>query len=308
MLHLSKIPAEELNQTVKNLALQERKLTEQILWHIAEVDRRKLFLKMAYSSLFDYLTKEIGYSAGAAQRRIDAARLIQKIPEVALKIQTGSLQLNQISKVQKAQRLLKKSGTFKSLQEQRDLLSKLEGKNSTQTDLLIAQHFQVPIQTETKQQIQRDESVRLELTFSQEEMKVIRKAQELLSHQTGGGLKETLVALAEKLIQRQNSNNKSIEKVSVASPTATMTMMTVKTTATVAVKPTGALTPNLKQRVFHRDQCCQYKDRQTGKVCGSRYFLEVDHIKPRFVGGTNEFENLRTLCRNHNIYRYKTGT
>ena len=64
----------ELNEKIKTLASQERKLTQVILLHIAEVDRRKLFLRKAYPSLFEYLVQEIGYSFGAAQRRIDAAR------------------------------------------------------------------------------------------------------------------------------------------------------------------------------------------------------------------------------------------
>lgn len=49
----------ELNQKLKNLAAQERALLEQILEHIAEVDRRRLFLKMAFPSLFEYLTKKL---------------------------------------------------------------------------------------------------------------------------------------------------------------------------------------------------------------------------------------------------------
>lgn len=76
----------ELNLTIKNLASEERKLTKDILLHIAEVDKRRLYLRMAYPSLYEYLTKEIGYSEGSAQRRIDAARLISKLPEVTNKI------------------------------------------------------------------------------------------------------------------------------------------------------------------------------------------------------------------------------
>ncbi len=133
---------QELHLEVKNLASQERKLTEKILWHIAEVDARKLYLGMAYSSLFDYLTKEIGYTVGSAQRRIDGARLVQKIPEVANKIKEGTLNLGQISKLQCVQRQFKKeSGTTVSLIEQRNLLQNLENKSLEQTDLILAQHF-----------------------------------------------------------------------------------------------------------------------------------------------------------------------
>jgi hypothetical protein len=46
---------------------------------------------------------------------------------------------------------------------------------------------------------------------------------------------------------------------------------------------------------------CQFVDLETGKRCGSRYFLEIDHsIKPVALGGSNDLENLRLLCRGHN--------
>ncbi len=151
-----KLNNQELHFEVKNLASQERKLTEKILWHIAEVDRRKLYLAMAHSSLFDYLTKEIGYTAGSAQRRIDGARLLQKLPEVADKIKEGSLNLGQISKLQCVQRQFKKeSGVAVSLAEQRNLLQNLENKSLEQADLILAQHFNLARANASKNELRK---------------------------------------------------------------------------------------------------------------------------------------------------------
>jgi predicted transcriptional regulator len=36
-------------------------------------------------------------------------------------------------------------------------------------------------------------------------------------------------------------------------------------------------------------------------LCGSKEFLEIDHIIPRCSGGTNDLTNLRTLCHDCNI-------
>jgi hypothetical protein len=38
----------------------------------------------------------------------------------------------------------------------------------------------------------------------------------------------------------------------------------------------------------------------SGKRCGSRYFLEIDHIQAVALDGGNEPDNLRLLCRSHN--------
>ncbi len=294
IMELSKLKNSDLNEKVKNLVAQERRLTKIILEHIAEVDQRKLFLSMAYPSLFEYLTKEIGYSAGAAQRRIDAARLLQRVPEVSNQIDNGRINLAQISKLQKACRIVKKeSGTTVSADLQKNILIKLENKGSEQTDIILAKEFNIEIKTEEKKHTQRDESVRIEFTFSKEEMELLKKAQELLSHKTGGNLKNTVLEMAQKTVI-----SSELKKSKVGSHAA------AGSTATVAAK---SVTPKLKREILNRDQVCQYKNKETGKICGSKHFLEIDHIQPKFAQGNNEVKNLRALCKNHNIYRYQTG-
>jgi len=290
-VELKKLENTKLNEKVKSLAVQERKLTQVILEHIAEVDRRRLFLDMAYPSLFDYLTKEIGYSSGAAQRRIDAARLIQKIPEVSEQINTGVINLAQISRLQGACRQIKKeSGKAVDIVIQKDLLQKLENQSTEKTELILAQEFQIKLKTNEKKHIQRDESVRIELTFSKEEMALIKSAQALLSHKTGGTLKATFLEMANKIVKTSTAT------VAVKNPSMTRVPATLKT-----------VTPRLKKEILNRDQVCQFKDEKSGKICASNYFLEIDHIRPKFAKGGNEPENLRVLCKNHNIFRYMVG-
>jgi hypothetical protein len=61
------------------------------------------------------------------------------------------------------------------------------------------------------------------------------------------------------------------------------------------------LTPRQRKQILARDVCCTYKDPKTGKICGSTYQLEVDHIYPTALGGSHRKNNLRTLCRKHNL-------
>jgi hypothetical protein len=60
----------------------------------------------------------------------------------------------------------------------------------------------------------------------------------------------------------------------------------------------------LRRAVFQRagGQCC-YVDQATGRRCGERRWLEVDHIKPFSCGGEHSPENLQVLCRSHNMMR-----
>ncbi|MCK5073284.1 MAG: hypothetical protein KAQ98_07645, partial [Bacteriovoracaceae bacterium] len=50
-----------LNDTM-DLVKKERKTTSEILEHLEEIERRRLFCDLKYSSLFEYCTKELKYS------------------------------------------------------------------------------------------------------------------------------------------------------------------------------------------------------------------------------------------------------
>lgn len=69
----------------------ERKITHLVLECIAEIDSRKLYLDKAYPSLYEMLVQEFGYSSSAALRRIESARLLREVPEVAAKNRKWSL-------------------------------------------------------------------------------------------------------------------------------------------------------------------------------------------------------------------------
>ena len=65
----------------------------------------------------------------------------------------------------------------------------------------------------------------------------------------------------------------------------------------------------VKQEVWRRDQgCCSYVDPHSGRRCGSRFLLQIDHVVPVTHGGGAEPGNLRLLCAPHHRYRHAQGT
>jgi hypothetical protein len=103
-MNLKTLNINELDSRMKTLAQKERDLLHEVLLTIKEIDSRRTYLELGFPNMFDYLVNGIGYSEGSAQRRIDAARLLKELPDLAQKIQTGELKLSQISLVQKAAR------------------------------------------------------------------------------------------------------------------------------------------------------------------------------------------------------------
>ncbi|RYZ83833.1 MAG: HNH endonuclease, partial [Proteobacteria bacterium] len=58
----------------------------------------------------------------------------------------------------------------------------------------------------------------------------------------------------------------------------------------------------LQRLVFGRaGNRCEYVSDETGNRCGASYQLQIDHLVPVACGGLNQLENLRILCRTHNL-------
>ena len=97
---IKQLSNEKLLSQTKLLVQKERDVHIQILTHLAEIDSRKLFFRRGFSSLFDYAVRELGYSEGAAYRRIKAMKLCQDMPETENRLQSGHLSLSTACQLQ----------------------------------------------------------------------------------------------------------------------------------------------------------------------------------------------------------------
>ena len=97
---IKQLSNKELLSHTKLLVQKERDIHIQVLCHLAEIDSRKLFFSQGFFSLFDYVVRELGYSEGAAYRRIKAMKLCQELPETANRLQSGKLSLSAASQLQ----------------------------------------------------------------------------------------------------------------------------------------------------------------------------------------------------------------
>lgn len=323
-MSLRKLKNSELHEKLSLLAQRERKLLREVLLHIIEVDRRKLFLEKAYPNMYEYLVQGIGYSAASAQRRIDAARIMAQVPELGIKIEQGAVNLSQLSQVQKTIRFIKKNSDTKiTLAKKAELIKKIENKSFKETELVLAQEFSLPEVHEEKVKVQKDESVRIEMTFSKEEMELITQAQALLGHSLEKqnlsikSIKDLLVYCSRKVVQQKMQNkpqarDKNKAQVQVKNRDQEQSQPSVRLVGEriekVIPQAEGVvLSQAIKNQIWQRDQYCQFKDNLTGKICGSQNYLEVDHIKPQWANGGHEIKNLRILCSSHNKHRYQIG-
>jgi hypothetical protein len=69
-------------------------------------------------------------------------------------------------------------------------------------------------------------------------------------------------------------------------------------------KPKGRQ-PSLKKQLFQKWEDCQFHDPLTGRKCGEKFQLEMEHLHPRWAGGKDIIENRTLLCRTHNQWKYR---
>lgn len=312
-MNLKSLNKFELDQRIKSLASKERELLHEILLTIKEIDQRKLYLEYGFANLFLYLVEGVGYSAGSAQRRIDAARLLGEVPSLGEKIQSGEVKLHQVSLIQKAARDVYKTTHKKvTAEEKQELLEQIVSKNFQESQKEVASFFDLPVIKTTTQVVQADESVRLSLTISKELADKIQQAQALLSHAiSSNDIVDYIEYVTDRVIKQKtsvrtqsesNDRDKIVKKKNASTEQKSAYCSDVKTTAIVKVKPFSART---KKILINKDQCCQYKDPITGRQCRSRWFLQTDHKQSQWAGGESAPENAQLLCAQHNRLKYR---
>ncbi len=115
---------------IQRLVRRERRITLLVLDHLNELERRGLHLKLGYSSLFDYCTGHLGYSASAAVRRIKTARCLVRFSQLSAALEAGAVNLSTIAQI---------SGVLGD--ENADgLLARIRGKSQREVEAIVAEY------------------------------------------------------------------------------------------------------------------------------------------------------------------------
>src|SRR3970282_2280619 len=86
----------ELLAQVKRLAQCERQATADLVAHLAELDRRRLYLGEGFSSLFSYCMQVLHLSEHETYLRIEAARAARRFPVIFEMLGNGDLSLTSV--------------------------------------------------------------------------------------------------------------------------------------------------------------------------------------------------------------------
>jgi hypothetical protein len=309
---------EALIRNTHALVAEERKLTTEILWHMHEIQVRRLYAEKGYASLFEYAVQVLGYSEAAAGRRIAAMRLLVDVPEIEPALQSGEVSLTTLSTiqsfVQRRDRQRKEEPVSKM--KKKELVLALQGKSRRECEKhLIALDPSAATPRERERVISPTQT-EIRFIADDELMDKFQKIKELDGHvQSNPTYLEFFHRIADLVIQELDplAQKKSVSKrqVKPAIPPAELKTQTSTPEAGPEAEKQDAsslgsvshsryIPAALKREIWSRDQSqCLYQSTE-GKRCGSRFALEIDHIIPIALGGKSELSNLQLLCREHN--------
>jgi hypothetical protein len=132
-MNLKHLTDKALLEDTKKLASGERELSVKVLHHLKEIDRRKLFSDLGFTSLYDYCVRELGYSEGSAHRRISSARLLGELPMIESKIESVSLNMTNVATLVH----FFKEENIKGAPEKAKIVSLVEGLSKRECELKL---------------------------------------------------------------------------------------------------------------------------------------------------------------------------
>ena len=295
-MNLKSLSDSALLSKVELLVNKERRVSVEILWHLREIEKRQLFAKRGYSSLWEYATQALGYSAGAASRRLQSMRLLQDLPEVEPAIQSGKVSLSTVSALQTFIRQDEKIRDEKyTTEEKRDLFEQIQGKSKAECEsLFIGISPEAVAQTTgERERLVSPNHTEIRFVADDELMAQLKRIRELSAHRNPDpSYLELFKYLSELAL-------KKLEPVKDSKPASA----SVTPPADIAKRHTeNRYVPSpLRRYIWKRDHgVCTYVDPLTQKSCGSRHGLQIDHVVPIKLGGTTIDTNLRLLCATHN--------
>jgi hypothetical protein len=267
-MNLKYLTDSQLLIDTESLVRTERELSTKILYHLKEIDVRKLYSDLKCSSLHDYCVRVLRMSEGDAFRKIQSARLLVNMPEIEQKLEEGKLTLTNLAS---AASFFKQQDIIKP-EERKEVLSQIENLSKEECDKKLFEISGTELPAKETQKRISDNKTKVTMILSDETLEKIKKLKAMI---TGSLTQEELLGLALDLAieKKEKEKFKTTDHPKTPSPVE------------VAKRYVSA---SLKRAVYERDKKCTN--------CGSTRHLNFDHVRPFSLGGKSTLDNLRLLC------------
>jgi hypothetical protein len=283
---------QEIHQKALEAAQKFKKAEADLISILQEVESSKTFFELGYTSLFHYVVQSLGLSESVAANFITVSRKAKEFPALQSAIDEGKIT---VSKARKVTAVL-------TLENQEEWVNKavaLPQKKLEEQVASIAPETKirdgVKSVTENLSQLKMGISKRLE--------EKLKRVQDLESQRTRRAVKlsEALEALVDLYLEKKDPIKKA-ERVLKRDADACVARHADR----VEQSDTRSIPAKIKHQATFRDGGrCTHTEGE--KRCENRRWLDVHHIILLSKGGTNELENLTTLCSAHHRMEHKAA-
>ncbi|MFN8369911.1 MAG: HNH endonuclease signature motif containing protein [Bacteriovoracaceae bacterium] len=252
----------ELLNNTKLLVKKEKEYTVLILKNLIQIEQKKLFVELGFSSLHSYCVEILGYAPSEAYLKLSAMKLMKEFSFIEENLEKGKLSLTAVGELQiSIAKKEKEEGLRISKETKSKLLSDIEFKSTREAQKIVKAKLKI-----------EDKIKPSDFKFKEETIKMLKKLGEKMDVQDLDLLMQMLVKeKADRLIDEKKTQT----------PSALKEPSTIKITRNIPL--------SIKRKVYIRAnyQC---------EKCKSKKYLNIDHVWPFAKGGKHSLDNMRILC------------
>ena len=333
----------QLINDTKTVVRAERRITAEAIKHFYEINRRKLHLKMGYDSLFTMLRKHFGYCEATAYLRKNAVILMQDVPEVIEKIESGEMLVTVAANIQSFLYSEKRSDRAYSREAKVELVEACSGKSVREVQSEFVRR-NPEIEKREVVRVTDENHVRVSHSLSNETEAKLHRIKMLWSHidpnmsrdqllsrmaeitldqidpvrkAARSHSRKTKVQHTEYVIKRSaKMTDGELGKGELRAPEVLPKDSEIRIEEPIEKSPShqrfgksSRYVPQADRHAVHdanRESACEFVEPNSGRRCSSSFQLQLDHIVPHSQGGTNDAASLRLFCAAHNRNAWAT--
>jgi len=326
--NLSRLPSSALTARLYSLRAEERTLLVEFLRYLGELDRRKLYLELGFSSLFAYCTDFLGLSRSSTFRRTTATRLLLRFPILADYLADGRLGLTTLVELREVlcperlgEILDRAAGRTEdevkvlvaALQPRPappDLLRRLPERHTVEPVVVsagaaltdpVAEPIRAPevpprppLKAPRIEPISEERHV-LRMTVGREFVADLDKVRAALSHQIADRSLEKVIHECIRRTLRECARRQTGAVGRRKSPAEPVI-------ADAGAKPSRHIPAAVRDAVWRRDEGrCAFIG-VDGHRCDATFQVQFHHVQPFAKGGRSTVSNDALRCSGHNAY------
>jgi 5-methylcytosine-specific restriction endonuclease McrA len=292
-----------LDQQAAEIVQRYRRNENELISVLQQIESQLIFKKLGYSSMHEYCVGRLKLSDSRAYELINVSRTCAKAPQIKAAIEAGVVSVSAVKRIGKV------------VTQENAALWIEQASTLRQKDLeraVAAVNPQEAVKERVKP-VAQDRSMLIVGISSQLEKK-LQRVRELVAQSSAKpcNLEQALEQMAALFLERKDpvqraerimqkklaSKAKSTSLSNVARPSK-VAQPVQKVAHGVARQTRSPIPAAIRHQVMLRDRGeCQGKTPQ-GTRCGCRQWTDIHHIQPVSLGGSNDLDNLLTLCSSH---------